>query len=136
MLPWTHYRELIRVEDDSAREWYMQEALRETWSTRTLHRNIASQYYFRILQSNDKQSVVDEMHRVTAPFQKDKLLYIKNPVIADFLNLQTSFDFTETKLESSIIGHLQNFIMEMGKGFAFVARQQHIQVKMLPVTAF
>lgn len=130
LLPWTHYRELIRVEDDSAREWYMQEALRETWSTRTLHRNIASQYYFRILQSNDKQSVVDEMHRVTAPFQKDKLLYIKNPVIAEFLNLQTSFDFTETKLESSIIGHLQNFIMEMGKGFAFVARQQHIRTDM------
>ena len=65
--------------------------------------------------SYHRQTVVDEMHRVTAPFQKDKLLYIKNPVIAEFLNLQTSFDFTETKLENSIIGHLQNFIMEMGK---------------------
>lgn len=130
LLPWTHYRELIRVENKEARTWYAQEAAREVWSTRTLHRNIASQYYFRLLQSQHKTPVVEEMHRLTAPFQQDKLEFIKNPVVAEFLGLQTSFDFTETELEGSIIKHLQKFIMEMGKGFAFVARQQHIRTDM------
>ena len=130
LLPWTHYRELIRVENKDAREWYAQEAAREVWGTRTLHRNIASQYYFRLLQSQHKKPVIDEMHKLTASFQQDKLEFIKNPVVAEFLGLQTSFDFTESELEGSIIKHLQNFIMEMGKGFAFVARQQHIRTDM------
>ena len=130
LLPWTHYRELIRVENADARKWYEQEALREMWSTRTLHRNIGSQYYFRLLQSASKDKVVDEMHRLTAPMQQDKLEFIKNPVIAEFLGLQPNSDFTETELESSIITHLQKFIMEMGKGFAFVCRQQHIRTDM------
>ena len=130
ILPWTHYRELIRVENKEARKWYEQEALREIWSTRTLHRNIASQYYFRLLKSSDKSKVVDEMHAITSPLQNDKLEFIKNPVVAEFLGLQPNSDFTETELESSIINHLQKFIMEMGKGFAFVARQQHIRTDM------
>ena len=130
LLPWTHYRELIRVENQEARKWYEQEALREVWSTRTLHRNIASQYYFRLLQSNDKDKVSNEMHRLTEPMQQDKLEFIKNPVIVEFLGLQPNTDFTETELESSIISHLQKFIMEMGKGFAFVGRQQHIRTDM------
>ena len=130
LLPWTHYRELIRVENAEARKWYEQEALREMWSTRTLHRNIASQYYFRLLQSAHKENVVNEMHRLTADMQHDKLEFIKNPVVAEFLGLQPNADFTETELESSIINHLQKFIMEMGKGFAFVARQQHIRTDM------
>lgn len=130
ILPWTHYRELIRVENKDARKWYEQEALREIWSTRTLHRNIASQYYFRLLKSSDKSKVVDEMHAITFPMQNDKLEFIKNPVVAEFLGLQPNSDFTETELESSIINHLQKFIMEMGKGFAFVARQQHIRTDM------
>ena len=127
LLPWTHYRELIRVENAEARKWYEQEALREMWSTRTLHRNIGSQYYFRLLQSAHKYKVTDEMHMLTADMQHDKLEFIKNPVVAEFLGLQPNSDFTETELESSIINHLQKFIMEMGKGFAFVARQQHIR---------
>lgn len=130
LLPWTHYRELIRVDNPEARKWYEQEALREVWSTRTLHRNISSQYYFRLLQSAHKEKVVDEMHKLTAQMQQDKLEYIKNPVVAEFLGLQPNSDFTETELESSIIGHLQKFIMELGKGFAFVARQQHIRTDM------
>lgn len=130
LLPWTHYRELIRVDNADARKWYEQEALREMWSTRTLHRNIGSQYYFRLLQSASKDKVVDEMHRLTATMQQDKLEFIKNPVIAEFLGLQPNSDFTETELESSIISHLQKFIMEMGKGFAFVSRQQHIRTDM------
>ena len=130
LLPWTHYRELIRVDNADARKWYEQEALREMWSTRTLHRNIGSQYYFRLLQSASKDKVVDEMHRLTATMQQDKLEFIKNPVIAEFLGLQPNSDFAETELESSIISHLQKFIMEMGKGFAFVSRQQHIRTDM------
>lgn len=130
ILPWTHYRELIRVEDPVARKWYEQEALKEVWGTRTLHRNIASQYYNRLLQSAHKDKVVDEMHKLTAPMQQDKLEFIKNPVVAEFLGLQSDADFTESELEGSIINHLQKFIMEMGKGFAFVGRQQHIRTDM------
>lgn len=130
ILPWTHYRELIRVEDPIVRGWYEQEALREMWSTRTLHRNIASQYYNRLLQSAHKDKVVDEMHKLTAPTQQDKLEFIKNPVVAEFLGLQSDADFTESELEGSIINHLQKFIMEMDKGFAFVGRQQHIRTDM------
>lgn len=130
LLPWTHYRELIRVENPEARAWYEQEAMREVWSTRTLHRNITSQYYFRLIQSGNQEKVVDEMHRMTAPMQQDKLEFIKNPVVAEFLGLQSNSDFTETELESCIINHLQNFIMEMGKGFAFVGRQKHIRTDM------
>ena len=70
------------------------------------------------------------MHRLTEPMQQDKLEFIKNPVIVEFLGLLSNTDFTETELESSIISHLQKFIMEMGKGFAFVGRQQHIRTDM------
>lgn len=82
LLPWTLYRELIRVEDAEARKWYEQEALREMWSSRTLHRNIGSQYYYRLIQSPAKDKVIAEMHQNTA-FMQDKLEYIKNPVVAD-----------------------------------------------------
>ena len=129
LLPWTLYRELIRIEDGVARKWYEQEALRETWSSRTLHRNIGSQYYYRLMQSPTKDKVAEEMHQITAPMQ-DKLEFIKNPVVAEFLGLAQNSDFTESALEGNIISHLQKFIMELGKGFAFVARQKHIRTDM------
>lgn len=130
LLTWSHYDILFTVSDDEARNWYAHEAFAESWSVRTLRRNIASQYYFRLLQSQNKQTVIDEMKDKTAEFQKDKLEFIKNPVVAEFLELAPNFEFNETKLESSIITHLQNFMMEIGKGFAFVARQQHIHTDM------
>lgn len=130
LLTWSHYDILFTVSDDEARNWYAHEAFAESWSVRTLRRNIASQYYFRLLQSQNKQTVIDEMKDKTAEFQKDKLEFIKNPVVAEFLGLAPNFEFNETKLESSIITHLQNFMMEIGKGFAFVARQQHIHTDM------
>jgi len=130
LLPWTHYRELIRVENREARQWYEQEALRETWSTRTLHRNIASQYYYRLLQSQDKQPVINEMHQLTDEFQNDPKEFVKNPIVAEFLGLAPNPAFTETKLETAIIDHIQQFVMELGKGYAFVARQQHIRTDM------
>lgn len=126
-LSWTHYRTLLRVTDKKAREWYLQESEDEMWSVRTLDRNIASQYYYRLLQSQNKQKVKDEMKDITAPLQQDNLEFIKNPVVAEFLGLSPNADFSETKLESSIISHIQKFVMELGKGYAFVARQQHIK---------
>ena len=129
-LTWTHYRELLTVGDEKARYWYMQEANKEMWSVRTLHRNISSQYYYRLLQSQVKDVVIDEMKQITASMQGDKLEFIKNPIVAEFLGLAQNVKFSETELESTIISHLQKFIMELGKGYAFVARQQHIRTDM------
>lgn len=130
LLSWTHYRSLLRVSDKTARNWYMHEAINETWNVKTLDRNIASQYYYRLLQSHNKQVVTDEMKQITEPLQQDKLEFIKNPIVAEFLGLSPNIDLSETRLESAIITHLQNFIMELGKGYAFVARQQHIHTDM------
>ncbi len=129
-LTWTHYRELLMVNDETARNWYMHEAAKEMWSVRTLHRNISSQYYHRLLQSQAKNVVIEEMKQLTAPMQNDKLEFIKNPVVAEFLGLAQNSQYTETELETTIITHLQKFIMELGKGYAFVARQQHIRTDM------
>ena len=125
-LTWSHFRELLRVDDEKARQWYMNEASQESWSVRALSRNISSHYYERLLSSQVKKPVVEEMKRLTAPYQADKLEFIKNPVVAEFLGLSNNPAFTESALETAIISHLQNFLMELGKGFAFVARQQHI----------
>lgn len=128
-LSWTHYERLIRIDDEKARLWYMHEAASQQWSYRTLDRNINSQYYYRLLQTPDdlKHEVVDEMKNLTADYQKDKYAFIKNPVVAEFLGLPQNMAFSETKLETAIIDHLQKFIMELGKGYAFVARQQLIR---------
>lgn len=126
-LNWTHYRSLLRVQNEDARKWYLAEASKEHWSTRTLDRNINSQYYFRFLQSPKKDAVVAEMKVKTVNYDNDKLEFLKNPIVAEFLGLSQNNDFTETKLETAIIDHLQKFIMELGKGYAFVARQQLIR---------
>ena len=125
LLSWTHYEKLIQVSDADAREWYAKEAYEQTWSVRTLQRNISSQYYYRILKSQDKSGVEEEMRALTSHLQ-DKLEYIKNPVIAEFLGMQSDTKYYESELEQCIIDNLQKFIMELGKGYAFVARQQHI----------
>lgn len=103
MLPWTHYRELIRVDNAQARKWYEQEALHEMWSTRTLHRNIASQYYSRLLQSVHKEKVAEEMHKLTAPMQQDRLEFLKNPVVAEFLGLQSNSDTSDDMARYSVL---------------------------------
>ena len=128
LLPWTHYRVLLQVDNDEARTWYAKEALAEAWSTRTLQRNISSQYYFRRLASHNKAAVEQEMKIVTAPLQ-DKLEFIKSPVIAEFLGYTNNAEYTETQLETALLNHLQKFLIELGKGYAFVARQQHIQTE-------
>ena len=125
-LSWTHFRTMLRVTDDDARYWYMREAAQEMWSVRTLDRNIASQYYYRLLQSPKKEEVIAEMKRLTAPLQDPREL-VKSPVVAEFLGLPSNAAFTETELEKAIIHHLKDFLLEFGKGFAFVAEQQHIR---------
>lgn len=127
ILSWTHYRALLKVDNADARNWYMKETSEQAWSARTLDRNISTQYYFRLLASQNKEPVTREMKEKTKEFQEDKLEFIKNPVVAEFLGLSPNRNFSESNLESAIIDNLQKFIMEMGKGYAFVARQQHIQ---------
>ena len=129
LLSWTHYRVLLQVEDKTARDWYTKEAANQTWSVRTLQRNISSQYYYRLLKSQNQEQVKQEMEKLTAGYQADKLEFIKNPMITEFLGLSGSTDFTESKLESCIITNIQKFLMELGKGYAFVARQQHIHTE-------
>ncbi len=128
-LTWSHYRVLLQVKDDKARTWYEKEAAEQTWSVKTLQRNISSQYYYRMLSSQNPSVVEAEMKELTADYQNDKLEFIKNPIIAEFLGMTQNTDFTESKLEKYIITNLQSFIMELGKGYAFVARQQHIRTE-------
>ena len=127
-LSWTHYRIILQENTDRGRAWYEQEATREMWSTRTLQRNVSSQYYHRILQSQNQEAVHNEMQTITAPLQ-DKLEYLKNPVVAEFLGFKNNAQYTETDLEQSLIDHLVPFLMELGKGFAFVDRQKHIHTE-------
>lgn len=119
---------MLQVNDATARKWYENEAINQGWSVRTLQRNISSQYYYRKLNSSTPELVEKEMINLTSEYQ-DKLEFIKNPVIAEFLNMQQDTRFLESDLEQSIIDNLQKFLMEMGKGYAFVARQQHIHTE-------
>ena len=125
-LNWTHIRSLLRVTDENARYWYMKEAVDESWSSRTLDRNISTQYYYRLLQTPKKEAVIEEMKQKTAEFQKNQFELIKSPVIAEFLGFKNEDTYLEGDLESSILSHIRDFLMELGRGFAFVARQQHI----------
>ena len=127
-LTWTHYRIILQENNKEARDWYEQEAAREMWGTRTLQRNVSSQYYHRLLQSQNKDAVRGEMKQLTAPLQ-DKLEYIKNPVVAEFLGFKNRTDYTESELEQTIIDHLIPFLMELGKGFALVDRQKRIHTE-------
>ncbi|MBQ3700206.1 MAG: DUF1016 family protein [Prevotella sp.] len=127
-LSWTHYRIILQENNKEARDWYEQEAAREMWGTRTLQRNVSSQYYHRLLQSQNKDAVRGEMKQLTAPLQ-DKLEYIKNPVVAEFLGFKNRTDYTESELEQTIIDHLIPFLMELGKGFALVDRQKRIHTE-------
>ena len=131
-LSWSHYERLMRIKNEDERDWYMREAAEESWSVRTLNRNIGSQYYNRLLQTPESKrgEVIDEMKRLTADYQKDRHKFLRNPVVAEFLGFSQDAAYSETNLESAIIDHLQKFILELGKGFAFVARQQRIKTDM------
>ena len=127
-LSWSHYERLMRVSDLKAREWYLKEAVSQQWNFHTLKRNIDTQYYYRLMQTPDaqKQIVIDEMQTMTADYQKEKSAFVKNPMLVEFLGLNQDISLTETDLETSLLNHLRDFLMELGKGYAFVTRQQHI----------
>ena len=126
-LTWTHFRTLLSVTNNDARYWYVKEASREMWSVRTLARNVGSQYYHRLLQSPKKEAVIAEMQQLTAPLQEDARQFMKDPVVAEFLQLPSNTDFTESELEKAIIKHLRAFLLELGRGFAFMYEQYHIK---------
>ena len=130
-LSWMHYEKLMRVQDKEARMWYMQEAASQQWDYRTLKRDIDTQYYYRLMQTPAarKPEVEKEMAEKTALYQQEKSAFVKNPMLVEFLGLNQDAAFTESKLEEAIISHLQTFLIEMGKGYAFVARQQHIHTQ-------
>ena len=128
-LSWSHVKVLLGENDEKARNWYIKEATEQMWSVKTLERNIGSKYYHRLLSSSDKVAVENEMKQLTSTEENNAVTpedYIKSPYITEFLGLPKDPTYTESELESALITHLQEFIMELGKGFAFVERQQHI----------
>ena len=127
-LSWSHFQRVIKVQDEKARTYYLTEAAQNMWSVRTLDRNISTLYYNRLIASQEKELVIQEMKEKTANLQITE--FIKNPTVLEFLNLPTNLSYTETELEKALIDNLQKFIMELGKGFAFVARQEHIRTEL------
>ena len=128
-LTWSHIRLIMRVESDQVRAYYLQETAQQHWSVRTLERNINTLYYQRLLASQMKEVVKEEMQLKTAEFQQDPHEFIKNSTVLEFLNIPTHYAYNENELETSLINNLQQFLLELGKGFAFVARQKHIRTE-------
>jgi len=128
-LSWTHYRLLLRVEDHRAREWYMAEAATQNWGTRALERQIGTLYYERLLASRDRPPVREEASRNLAALEQSPREFVRDPVLLEFLGLPNTGKLLESKLEQALIENLQAFLLELGKGFAFVARQQRISTE-------
>ena len=126
-LTWSHFQKVLRVSDEKARIFYLTEAAENMWSVRTLDRNISTLYYNRIVASIDKKIVENEMKEKTKKLQAKE--FIKNPVVLEFLDLPSNMSYTESQLEKALTDDIQKFMMELGKGFAFVERQQHIRTE-------
>ena len=121
-LEWTHVRRILSVTDKKARFWYLKTASENMWSTRELDRNISSQYYERRLAAQLPANAEDlKMSSSSSPLE-----YIKNPMVAEFMGFRRDTSYSESDLEQALIDNLENFILELGRGFAFVERQQHI----------
>lgn len=120
-LSWSHIRTVLRVDDITAARWYLLTASQEMWSVRTLDRNISTQYYERHFK---QPQIVENTQEVVAP---NKLELLKSPIVAEFLGFKKDDSYSESDIESAIISHLQEFIMEMGRGFAFMGRQEMIR---------
>jgi predicted nuclease of restriction endonuclease-like (RecB) superfamily len=131
-LSWTHYRLLLRVDAPEARQWYMQEAAVQSWSTRVLERHLGTLYYERLLSSQDKSALIAQTQ---ASVQADRLLgasprdFVRDPVMLEFLGLPGMGRLLESDLERALMDKLQHFLLELGKGFAFVGRQQRISTE-------
>lgn len=128
-LTWTHYRSLIRVENKTARDYYLEETINANWSSRALDRQISTLYFERLLSSQQKKPVEDEMLEKTKPLAIKPQDFIKNPYILEFLNLSSNFAHKEKDLENNLVLHLQHFLLELGSGFAFVAQQKNIRTE-------
>lgn len=127
-LSWTHYRKLIRIENPQARAWYVTECIENNWSIRALERQISNLYYERLLSSTDKTLVLKEAEEKTSCLQVNIKDYIRDPYVLDFLNLPSTA-ILESTIEQALINNLQKFLLELGRGFAFVSRQQRISTE-------
>ena len=129
-LSWTHFRLLMRVPDPAARQWYAGEAASQTWSVAALDRQISTLYYQRLLSSQDQDGVKAEAHRLilrdAPPNPRD---FIRDPYILEFLDGQPQASWYEKDIEQGLLDQLQKFLLELGKGFAFVARQRHLRIE-------
>ncbi len=121
-LSWTHYRSLMRVENENARNFYLEEAIKSNWSTRQLDRQINSFFYERLLSSQNKEEVSKEILKLEKSKTPEDI--IRDPYVLEFLGLEPNTDFYESDLEQALITHLQKFLLELGRGFSFVARQK------------
>lgn len=128
-LSWTHYRTLLKVESDSARQWYMNEAATQNWSTRALERQIGTLYYERLLASQGRAAVEQEAASNLEALGKSPREFVRDPVLLEFLGLPNAGTLLESELEQALIDQLQQFLLELGKGFAFVGRQQRISTE-------
>jgi predicted nuclease of restriction endonuclease-like (RecB) superfamily len=129
-LSWTHFRVLMRISDPAARQWYAGKAVAQTWSVAALDRQISTLYYQRLLSSQDQEGVKAEarqaIERDTPPNPRD---FIRDPYILEFLDAQPQADWYEKDMEQGLLDQLQKFLLELGKGFAFVARQRHLHIE-------
>ena len=128
-LSWTHYRTLLKVDSDGARQWYMNEAATQNWSTRALERQIGTLYYERLLASQDRTAVEQEAASKLQALGKTPREFVRDPVLLEFLGLPNAGALLEGELEQALIDQLQSFLLELGKGFAFVGRQQRISTE-------
>ena len=127
-LSWTHYRLLMRVENKNAREFYIEEAIKSNWSTRQLERQINSFFYERLLSSQNKEKVSEERLSTEGQIIEKPEDLLKDPYVLEFLGLSPNVDFYDSDLEEALITHLQKFLLELGRGFSFVARQKGLHL--------
>jgi len=123
-LGWSHYLHLIKIDDETRRNFYAEECVKSGWSVRQLERQINSFFYERLLSSQDKKSVSEEIQTLEPRPEYEKI--IRDPYVLEFLDLEQNPHFYEKELEQAVIDHLQKFLLELGRGFSFVARQKHI----------
>jgi predicted nuclease of restriction endonuclease-like (RecB) superfamily len=128
-LSWTHYRLLTRLDKPEAREWYTNEAAEQNWSSRALERQMGTLFYERLLLSQDKAAVADEARQNLAKLESSPRAFVRDPVMLEFLGLPGAGKLLESGLEQGLMDKLQAFLLELGKGFAFVARQQRISTE-------
>ena len=121
-LSWSHYRVLMRISNDTIRTFYMEECVKSAWSVRQLERQINTMYYERILASRDKESVAEEIQKAEPKPEYEKI--VKDPYVMEFLQIKPDSHVYETDLEQALIDHLQQFLLELGRGFSFVSRQK------------